>query len=109
MAKKKKRKAGNRVNIVSRQPASEVAAQLEALARGLRDGKFMFDGDEVGFDATPAGDVSIELVARRRRRRARIEVSIAFRAEELPHNDGDQAVSEPVAHTTETVPDEMTF
>jgi amphi-Trp domain-containing protein len=106
MAKKdgaRSRQKPERAEYEQTMSTSEAAAYLEGLARSLREGIFAIGDGAQAFKTAIAGDVELEVEARRGKRRSRIDLTLAFRA--VDGNEEPTAADQPVA----TIPDEMSF
>jgi amphi-Trp domain-containing protein len=113
MAKKdgaKARSKSERFEVEETMTSNDVAGYLEGLARALREGTVVIGGETEGFRAAVSGDVEFEVDARRGKRRSRIALTLAFRAEQA---DGSDASARAEPSTEEepsaTMPDEMSF
>jgi amphi-Trp domain-containing protein len=80
------------------------AAYLEQLALGLRQGSVRLDEQGEGFQASVDGSVDMAVRARQGKRKARLEVSLAFRGPGDAKHAG--VTDDPPAAT---IPDEMSF
>ena len=111
----KTRQKSDRVEYEQTMSASDVASYLEGLARGLREGNVALGDGTRGFATAISGDVELTVQGRRGKRRARIDLTIAFRGDngsstatgDGASSDGAEAVSQDTPVTT--MPDEMSF
>jgi amphi-Trp domain-containing protein len=119
MAKKdgaKARPKSERFEVEETMTANDVAGYLEGLARGLREGTVVIGGESEGFRVAVASDLDFGVDARRGKRKSRIALTLAFRADRADGND-DETADEPAVDaepTAEeppaaTIPDEMSF
>jgi amphi-Trp domain-containing protein len=118
MAKKdgpKARPRSERFEVEHTMSTGELAGYLEGLAKGFREGTVVLGDEAGGFRAAIAGDVELDVQARSGKRKSRIELTLAFRADQdevapsgrSADGDGDSAVAyEP---PQATIPDEMSF
>ena len=71
--------------------AADVAGYLEGLAKGLREGTVVIGDEPEDFRAAVTDDVHLEVDARRGKRKSRIELTLAFRAEKhAPRSAAEQ-------------------
>lgn len=106
MAKKdgaRNRSKSERVELEETLSASDVAAHLESLAKGLREGAVVL-GKRGDFRAPVTGDVDLEIEGRHGKRKSRIELTLAFRRE-----NSDEATPGDEGEPVPTIPDEMSF
>ena len=93
---------------------SEVAGYLETLAQGMRDGVVYVEDDAEGFRFPVIGTVDVEARARQGKRKTRIKLSLAFRADQSgeapePSNASPAESNRAPAQPATTIPDEMSF
>jgi amphi-Trp domain-containing protein len=87
--------------------ADEVAGYLEDLAQSLRAGSVEVGEGPEGVRVAIESDVELEVEARRGKRKARIELTLAFRAAEIESHRPSADGTAPAA--ADTIPDEMSF
>jgi amphi-Trp domain-containing protein len=90
-----------------------VAEYLEGIARGLRDGTLALGPDGDGLRIPVASSAELEVEARRGKRKSRLALKIAFRAEDsIGDGGGSPAATRSTASATGNpaiIPDEMSF
>jgi amphi-Trp domain-containing protein len=87
---------------------ADAASYLEELARGLRQSDIAVGNGTQAITMGIHGDVELEVAARRGKRKGRIDLTLAFRAEDRGERENGTSGSG-VAQPAETMPDEMSF